>query len=153
MRPRLLIAAAAIGLAAACSRSSLTAPSTSPTTTPTATVLTMDTFVAAVRGQSATVDLSAPNVQDTLFSVPAVPASINGVRVSVYEYPSTDALANETASISRDGSFVGRAIVDWIDQIHFYRSGRVMVVYAGRDVALQQLLERVLGRQFAGAGS
>jgi hypothetical protein len=38
----------------------------------------------------------------------------------------------------------------WIDKTHFYKAGRIIVLYLGTDQAILDLLNKVIGPQFAG---
>jgi len=38
----------------------------------------------------------------------------------------------------------------WVDVPHFYLKERIIVLYVGDDPAIEELLESVLGSQFAG---
>jgi len=51
---------------------------------------------------------------------------------------------------SRDGSAVGTTKPHWIGTPHFFRQGRLLVLYLGDEKRVIQSLEGVLGRQFAG---
>jgi hypothetical protein len=79
---------------------------------------------------------------------------VDGARVAVYEYGDAGGAEADVAHISADGtmfSWPGKAtIVDFVDPPHWYRSGRIVVLYVGTDPALQALLERQLGAPFAG---
>jgi len=52
--------------------------------------------------------------------------------------------------VSRDGSAIGTAKPHWIGTPHFYRQGRLLVLYLGDEKRIIQASEGVLGRQFAG---
>jgi hypothetical protein len=85
---------------------------------------------------------------------------VNGQDVWVYEY-AAPALADLDASgISADGStyhsgigpFGSAVTVDYIAPPHFYKSGRVIALYIGRDAETLRLLRQVFGPPFAGNG-
>jgi hypothetical protein len=86
---------------------------------------------------------------------------VNGQDVWMYEYP-VPALAEVDASgISPDGStfhtgigpFGSAAVVDYIAPPHFYKAGRVIALYVGRDADTLRLLRQVFGPPFAGEDS
>ena len=88
---------------------------------------------------------------------------IDGERVSVFEFPTEAALDRARAAITRQGRLPigavalappkvqgsGRVFVEWLDP-HFFSSGRLIAVYQGREQRTLQVLELVLGPQFAG---
>jgi len=79
---------------------------------------------------------------------------VNSGDVQVYEYDDAAAADAEAAFISSDGSSIRTAtkitFVDWIAPPHFYKAGKLIVLYVGDSEAVLAVLERVLGPQFAG---
>ena len=53
-------------------------------------------------------------------------------------------------SISQDGSSIGTTMVTWVAAPHFYAAGRLIVLYVGEDGGVIEVLDQVLGPQFAG---
>jgi hypothetical protein len=82
--------------------------------------------------------------------------TVNAARVTVYEYADEAAAHVESARISPDGGTfqpsrsASGASVDWIAPPHFYKAGRILVLYVGTDTAITTLLTQQLGPQFAG---
>jgi len=80
---------------------------------------------------------------------------IGGGNIQVYEYETPEAMEEFAGYISGSGSQIKRdnvvTMIDWIDYPHFYMSGQIIVIYVGRDPEIIDLLERLLGKQFAGA--
>lgn len=65
-------------------------------------------------------------------------------------HSSADAANAEAARISPDGGTIGNTIVDWVAPPHFYKAGKIIVLYVGSaDMVIQPLIA-VLGSQFAG---
>ena len=60
----------------------------------------------------------------------------------------------EAALISPDGYSIRTATkgaeVGWIAPPHFYKAGKLIVLYVGESEVVTVVLERVLGPQFAG---
>jgi len=86
---------------------------------------------------------------------------VNGQDMWVYEYPAP-ALADVDASgISADGTtykngigpFGSAVTVDYIAPPHYYKTGRVIAFYVGRDADTLRLLRQVFGPPFAGTDS
>ncbi len=68
--------------------------------------------------------------------------------ILVFEYPSGAVAARDAAKIGPDGS-VRTMMIDWIAQPHFYRAGRVIIIYPGTNVRLLAALQRAVGKPFA----
>ena len=95
--------------------------------------------------------------------------SVNGKTIQVYEYPDVLAADTEAGFVSPDGYNIsvplgdghyGTSHTEWIGQPHYYKKGRVIVLYVGPafggfltgdDPPLVEVLQRVLGPEFAGS--
>ena len=106
-------------------------------------------LVETLKVAGATVEASAPVSQEFLSPVGQV-LKVNGQDVQVFEYPDEAAAEREAKTISPDGSSTTTTMITWIDAPHFYRSGKLMVLYVGSDAGITQLLASLLGTQFAG---
>ena len=102
-----------------------------------------------LRAAGATVE-PAGEVSQPFFSVPGYVIAVNGEQVQVFEYQDEAAADAEAATVSPDGSTVGRTAVSWVAPPHFFKNGRVIVLYVGSNPATLDLLQRALGPQFAG---
>jgi hypothetical protein len=110
-----------------------------------------DALVTALRAQNATVvrgDL-LPQSSNPFFATNAQVISVNAGNVSVFEYASAGAAESDAARVSPDGSTVGSTTISWVGPPHFYRNGRLIVLYAGSSDAVLTPLEAVLGAPFA----
>ncbi len=80
--------------------------------------------------------------------------TVNGGNVTVWEYDDAAAADTEAAYISPDGCSINTGtrvvLIDWIASPHFYKAGKLIVLYVGENEAVTVVLERVLGPQFAG---
>ena len=87
--------------------------------------------------------------------------TVNNSNVQVWEYENVSMAETEAALVSPDGSSVRRpgvitgvdywiSGVDWIAPPHFYKAGKLIVLYVGESEAVIDALESVLGPQFAG---
>jgi hypothetical protein len=83
------------------------------------------------------------------FSVRARQVRVYGGDTKVFEYATSDDANRDGGMVSSDGGTIGRTAFSWIDAPHFYRSGRVLALYVGRDPAVMQPLEAILGTPFA----
>ena len=92
----------------------------------------------------------AGRVSQPFFSVMGRALTVNGEQVQVFEYASARAAEREAGLVGPTGSPVGTSMVSWVAPPHFYRSGRLIVLYVGGDAGLIKALRDVLGPQFAG---
>ena len=68
----------------------------------------------------------------------------------MYEYATEKAMNEEAAKVSPDGTSVGNSKVSWIEPPHFYKVGRILVLYIGTDSNVINALGEIIGPQFAG---
>ncbi len=139
----------------ACGQQAEAAPSptaTPPTTSHGGPVQDYVSLIDQLRAHGATVD-PAGDVSQPFFSVSGHIITVNGEHVQVYEYATDDAANAEAARISPDGGTIGNTIVDWVAPPHFYKAGKIIVLYVGNTAHVLQPLFAVLGSQFAGSSS
>jgi hypothetical protein len=89
-------------------------------------------------------------IAQPFFSVKGHRIIVNGGDVQVFEYPSHTKATAEVARISPDGSSIGTTQANWTDKPHFYNSGKLIILYLGDNVVIENLIESVVGSQFAG---
>ena len=90
------------------------------------------------------------DVEQPFFSIKGVMLKVHGEDVQVFQYANAAAADTEAAPISRDGLAVGTRKIFWIGPPHFYKQGRLLVLYVGNDDKVLKALDSMLGRQFAG---
>ena len=113
------------------------------------TVTDYASLVEALKAAGATVESSDPVSQEFLGPEGQV-LKVNGQDIQVFEYLDEAAAERDAQTISPDGSSTTTTMITWIDIPHFYRSGKLMVLYVGSDAGITQLLDGLLGTQFAG---
>jgi len=106
-------------------------------------------FLAALQEAGASVVQVEP-VDQIFFAPQGSIIAVNGADVQVFEYESEQALEAEAAQVAPDGGSIGTSMVTWVDTPHFYRAGRIIVLYVGSDTSTLELLNGILGPQFAG---
>jgi len=106
-------------------------------------------LMAALQSGGANVETGEPITQ-VFFSPEGNIIKVNGADVQVFEYESAEAMENEASQVAPDGGSIGTSMVTWVDTPHFYKAGRIIVLYIGSDETVLGLLEKVLGPQFAG---
>ena len=75
---------------------------------------------------------------------------VDGADIQLFEYVTIEEARRGAAKVARDGSYIALSTAEWAGEPHFYRRGRVMVLYIGDDAGLQRQLRELLGQQFAG---
>ncbi len=106
-------------------------------------------LVDNLRATGATVE-PAGELTQPFFSVNGRVIVVNGGDVQVFKYADAAAAEAEAALVSPDGSSVGTSMVAWVAPPHFYRADRLIVLYVGDSTDAIDVLEAVLGQQFAG---
>lgn len=106
-------------------------------------------LVAALQEAGATVETGEP-VSQAFFTPEGSILKVNGADVQLFEYESIEAMQEEASQVAPDGGSIGTSMVTWMDTPHFYQAGRIIVLYVGSDGTILEMLEKVLGPQFAG---
>ncbi len=139
-------------LGLACSPQGTSAPEASAT--PNAAVQggeveDQTSLIDALRAGGAKVELG-DTVEQAFFTVAGQILKVNGTDVQVFEYESPGKMEVDAAQVAPDGGSIGTSMVTWVEPPHFFKSGRVLVLYVGEDKAVIDLLKGALGEQFAG---
>ena len=132
----------------ACGNAATSAPLSTQPAQPLA-VEDKASFLAALQASNATAEIGDSVTQD-FFSPEGSIITINGQDVQVFEYENNEAMENEASQVAPDGGSVGTSMMMWMDAPHFYKAGRVIVIYIGSDEQILTLLQSVIGTQFAG---
>jgi hypothetical protein len=106
-------------------------------------------LIANLEAQGATV-VEAGEITQPFFDVTGKSLTVDGETVQVFEYADDAAMAAEADMISEDGGTIGTSIPSWISDPHFYKAGRIIVLYVGTDAGVMDELRQALGAQFAG---
>ena len=93
---------------------------------------------------------SGDSVEQPFFTVSGQILMVNETEVQVFEYEAVEAMEVDASLVASDGASVGTTMISWIAPPHFYKTGRIIVLYLGEDAAILDLLNQVLGVQFAG---
>ena len=102
-----------------------------------------DSLVDNLRDAGATVEhpsLPKVIVQD-FFSVTGQVFKVNGEDVQVFEYSNQSEAEAEAALVSPDGSSIGTSLPFWVATPHFYKAGKIIVLYVGENPAVMEALE------------
>jgi len=96
------------------------------------------------------VEIGDPVTQD-FFGPDGHTVKVNGADLQVFEYENAEAMEKDASQVAPDGGSIGTSMVDWIDTPHFYKAGRIIVLYVGSDQAVLDLLRKTISSQFAGS--
>jgi len=115
-----------------------------------ANALTYTTLLERLRAEGAAVS-AAGEVQQPFFSAGGRVLTVDGEDVQTFEYATVFAMELDARQVAPDGDAVGKAVhIGWVAPPHFYKQGRLIVLYVGGDAGVQSLLAKALGPQFAG---
>ncbi len=92
----------------------------------------------------------AGRVSQPFFSVRGRALTMHGEQVQVFEYANAEAAEREARLVDPSGSSVGTSMMSWTGPPHFYKGGRLIVLYVGGNRGVIRALESALGPQFAG---
>jgi hypothetical protein len=108
-----------------------------------------ESFLTALEVSGTTVE-RGESISQPFFSPEGSIIKLNGADVQVFEYENAEAMEKEASQVAPDGGSIGTSMVTWMDTPHFYKAGRLIVLYVGGDQTILSLLENRLGPQFAG---
>ena len=106
-------------------------------------------LITQLQSAGATVEIGESVIQD-FFTPEGVIISINGQDVQVFEYKDAASMESEASLVAPDGGSVGTSMMMWMNAPHFYKAGRIIVLYVGSDNTTLKSLDETLGPQFAG---
>jgi hypothetical protein len=84
------------------------------------------------------------------FSVGGARVKVRESDILVYEYETTEAMEADASLVASDGGSIGTTMLFWVATPHFFKAGRIIVVYIGDDAEMLSQLESLIGAQFAG---
>ncbi len=107
----------------------------------------LTTLIQALEAQGAAV--AAVGVGgDSFFTSPEQQITVNGAQVQAFEFESVEDVDNAAASVNGNGTIIGTTTIDWATTPHFYRSGNLIVVYAGEQEDVLAALNAAMGEPF-----
>lgn len=88
----------------------------------------------------------------SLFSVKNDDYTLNGDKISIYEYDENDKdkLEGDLKTITDNGMIINGAKVSWTNAPHFYKKGRIIVVYDGNNESILTALKEILNKPLLG---
>ena len=85
--------------------------------------------------------------------------TVNGERVETFEFASAEEADAAAGGVSASGSSIVTTMADgtekasmitWVEPPHFYKAGKLIVLYVGCDSDVINVLQETMGPQFAG---
>ena len=123
--------------------------STSQVVSPGDQVFDLADFAEQLFANGVPVELGSKEVFGFL-PVPALHFNIQGADVLVFELIGPGTTAAVAAAISEDGIVINGETIEWPATPHFFREGRIIVLYIGDSSEVFAILEFFLGPQIAG---
>lgn len=108
-------------------------------------------LIKRLRSQGATVKLTAEPVRQPFFSVPGRIIGINDESVQVFKFSNASAADGQAHRVSADGMTIGTSKPSWMAPPHFFKAGKLIVIYVGANESVLKVLQASLGVQFAGS--
>lgn len=73
---------------------------------------------------------------------------VNEAMIQTFAFADAAAAAAGAETVNATGTIIGAATIDWVERPHFYRQGKLIVLYAGDDEAILSALQEALGEPF-----
>jgi len=116
------------------------------------------TLLNYLRDSGASIGEEGEIYQSSFFDLEGRRVTVNESTIQVFEYANAEAMEAEASCVSPDGfgirkergDMVVAVQISWIGPPHFYKAGRIIVIYIGDNDSIINLLENALGTQFAG---
>ena len=115
-------------------------------------------LVDNLRAAGATVD-PAGTESGSYFAPQGQLLTVNGEGISAYEFGSAEEADAGAEGVSASGSSIVTTFADgtgistmvtWVESPHFYKAGKLIVLYVGCDSDVIDVLQETMGPQFAG---
>lgn len=107
-------------------------------------------LVKRLRANGANAKLTAERVRQPFFSIPGRIININDEGVQVFKFANASAAEAQAKGVAPDGMTIGTSKPAWMAPPHFFKSGKLIVLYVGANQSILQVLQTTLGSQFAG---
>src|SRR3972149_8703508 len=79
---------------------------------------------------------TAGEVSQEFFSVKGKVIKIDNEGVQVFEYTDESSMQTEASQVSPTGGSVGTSMVTWVSAPHFYKAGKIIVLYIGENATV-----------------
>jgi hypothetical protein len=106
-------------------------------------------LISAIKSRGLLVD-EIEIIDDSFFLVPTKVISVSGIDLQIFEFNTEYDMETAMGIVSSDGTEIGLSIIQWMDAPHFYSQDQIIVQYVGQNPEILNLLDSLLGKQFAG---
>jgi hypothetical protein len=106
-------------------------------------------FLGSLRAEKTSIKREG-DVDQPFFAVKGKAVGLYGDHVQVFEYPDRAKAEKDAVRVSADGMTIGTAKPHWLAPPHFFRRGKLIVLYVGSDAQVLKALQERLGPAFAG---
>ena len=110
----------------------------------------LGSLVEGLRAAGLKAERSGEMVSQPFFSVEGQTITVEGEQVQVFEFATAREAEARAKLVDASGSSVGTSKMAWMAPPHFYRGGRMIVLYVGDNRSVTGALTGLLGPQFAG---
>ncbi len=116
-----------------------------------------DTESLSTSLSSAGLKVSAPSalgkIDAGLFSASGSKLVASSEELLAYEFATEDDAQAAASTVSPDGMGIGSKYINWTKTPHYFRSGRLIVIYDGKQSLIVDTLTKAMGPMFAGDAS
>ena len=109
-----------------------------------------DSFVEKLLGSGASVQHMG-SINQPFLSGQGRVIRVNGEDLQVFEYANRGLAEDDISIVIPDGCCFGTTNISWMGSPHLYQEDRLIVIYIGDNSSMRNLLENIMGSQFAGA--
>jgi len=113
-------------------------------------VTSYDSFIEKLLDSGASVQVMG-SINQPFLSGQGRIIRVNGEDLQVFEYANRGLAKEDIDLVTPDGCCFGTTNISWMGSPHIYQKDRLIVIYVGDNSSMRNLLENMLGSQFAGA--
>ena len=90
------------------------------------------------------------SISQPFFSVKGQQTMVGTETIQIYEYANAQSMEADASKISPNGGSIGTSMMSWIGPPHFFKKGRILVLFIGSDRKTLDALTSAMRQQFAG---
>lgn len=87
-------------------------------------------------------------LREPLFETTAGSLMVGEAMIQLFEFADEATAGAAAGTVNATGTIIGTKTIDWVERPHFYRQGKLIVLYAGDDEAILSALQEALGEPF-----
>jgi hypothetical protein len=90
------------------------------------------------------------SITQPFFSVKGQTTTVDTETIQIYEYTDAQSMEADASKVAPDGGSVRTSMMSWVGPPHFFKKGRILVLYVGNNQSTIGALIKAMGTQFAG---